>query len=223
MGKENELTPTQVANKALNTKTDGLVMEIVSQDDPTKLQDLTHLFNLAQTKKAVLRTQTYNELLDNVTEQMRERVTKRADQFSNKDLLDYVNVITTAAEKAAKQIGLVEDIPLIQINTQNNIEINDGSNLSKESRQKVMDAVGAALSSMGLTLDNLGILQKANENTAIKLVEEIEENKDENNIDSFVQINEDRITEPTSTSTEDIDIEELGEIQIQFETEEENF
>lgn len=32
---------------ALNTKTDDLVMEIVSQDDPTKLQDLTHLFNLA--------------------------------------------------------------------------------------------------------------------------------------------------------------------------------
>jgi hypothetical protein len=117
---------------------------------------------------------------------MRERVTKRADQFSNKDLLDYVNVITTAAEKAAKQIGLVEDIPLIQINTQNNIQVNDGFNLNKESRQKVMDAVGAALSSMGLTLDNLGILQKANENTTIEPVEEIEENKDENNIGSFV-------------------------------------
>ena len=223
MGKENELTPTQVANKVLSTKTDDLVMEIVSQDDPTKLQDLTHLFNLAQTKKAVLRTQTYNELLDNVTEQMRERVTKRADQFSNKDLLDYVNVITTAAEKAAKQIGLVEDIPLIQINTQNNIQVNDGSNLSKESRQKVMDAVGAALSSMGLTLDNLGILQKANENTTMRLVEEIEENKDENNIDSFVQINEDEITEPISIPSEDVDVKESGEIQIQFETEEENF
>lgn len=223
MGKENELTPTQVANKALNTKTDDLVMEIVSQDDPTKLQDLTHLFNLAQTKKAVLRTQTYNELLDNVTEQMRERVTKRADQFSNKDLLDYVNVITTAAEKAAKQIGLVEDIPLIQINTQNNIQVNDGSNLSKESRQKVMDAVGAALSSMGLTLDNLGILQKANENNAMGLVEEIEEDKDENNIDSFVQINEVEVIEHTSVPPEDIGAGESGEIQIRFETEEENF
>ena len=223
MGKENELTPTQVANMALNTKTDDLVMEIVSQDDPTKLQDLTHLFNLAQTKKAVLRTQTYNELLDNVTEQMRERVTKRADQFSNKDLLDYVNVITTAAEKAAKQIGLVEDIPLIQINTQNNIQVNDGSNLSKESRQKVMDAVGAALSSMGLTLDMLGMLQKADKNTTVEPIEEIEENKDENNIDSFVQINEDEIIEPISVPPEDAGVEESGEIQIQFEAEEENF
>ena len=223
MGKENELTPTQVANKALITKTDDLVMEIVSQNDPTKLQDLTHLFNLAQTKKAVLRTQTYNELLDNVTEQMRERVTKRADQFSNKDLLDYVNVITTAAEKAAKQIGLVEDIPLIQINTQNNIEINDGSNLSKESRQKVMDAVSATLSSMGLTLDNLGILQKVTENTTIRPVEEIEENKDENSVDSFVQTNENEIIESASIPPEDTDEEQSGEIQIQFETEEGNF
>jgi hypothetical protein len=117
---------------------------------------------------------------------MHERVTKRADQFSNKELLDYVNVITVAAEKAAKQIGLVEEIPLIQINTQNNIQVNEVSSLSKESRQKVMDAVGAALSSMGLTLDNLGILQKVDRDATVELVEELKEDESKDKKDSFV-------------------------------------
>ena len=216
MGNINELTPTQVANKELNTKTDDLVAEIVAQNDPTKIQDLTHLFNLAQTKKAILRTQTYNELLDNVTEQMRERVAKRADQFSNKDLLDYVNVITTVAEKAAKQIGLVEDIPLIQINTQNNIQVNDGTDLNKESRQRVMEAVSAALSSMGLTLDNLGSLKKIDDSQLTPLIEEIEDDS-KNQPDSFVQTIKEPINSVEETSAEP------AEIQVQFEIEEENF
>lgn len=32
--------------------------------------------------------------------QMEDRVTKRADQFSNKDLLDYMNVMGAAMDKA---------------------------------------------------------------------------------------------------------------------------
>ena len=221
MGKGNELIATQAANEALNAKTGDLVMEIVSQDDPSKLQDLTHLFNLAQTKKAVLRTQVYNELLDNVTEQMRERVTKRADQFSNKDLLDYINVITAAADKAAKQIGLVEDIPLIQINTQNNIQVASGSDLNKESRQRVMDAVGAALTSMGLTLDNLGNLQKIDTISSSAELTEYVQDVCTSNLDCLAQ-NIENDVEFDSKSIEDTD-EESSKIQVQFETEEGNF
>ena len=147
---------------------------------------------------------------------MRERVAKRADQFSNKDLLDYVNVITTVAEKAAKQIGLVEDITLIQINTQNNIQVNDGTDLNKESRQRVMEAVSAALSSMGLTLDNLGSLQKIDDSQLTPLIEEIEDDS-KNQPDSFVQTIKEPINSVEETSVEP------AEIQVQFEIEEENF
>jgi hypothetical protein len=74
---------------------------------------------------------------------MEERLTKRADQFSNKDLLDYMDKMTGALEKAQKQVQDVDPTPAIQINQQN---INLGeAGLSRESRQNVMDAVASIL------------------------------------------------------------------------------
>lgn len=80
---------------------------------------------------------------------MKERVTKRADQFSHKDLLDYMNTITAAAEKASKQINTVDTTPIIQMNTQNNTVI-VGESMDRESRQRVMDTVSALLAKMGI-------------------------------------------------------------------------
>lgn len=74
---------------------------------------------------------------------MEERLTKRADQFSNKDLLDYMDKMTGALEKAQKQVQDVDPTPAIQINQQN-INLGD-SELSRESRQNVMDAVASIL------------------------------------------------------------------------------
>lgn len=74
---------------------------------------------------------------------MEERLTKRADQFSNKDLLDYMDKMTGALEKAQKQVQDVDPTLAIQINQQN---INLGeAGLSRESRQNVMDAVASIL------------------------------------------------------------------------------
>ena len=75
---------------------------------------------------------------------MQLRVTKRADQFSNKDLLDYVNVITNAAEKAQKQIVGIDAIPMIQVNTQNNTVV-VSEQFDKESRQRILAAAGSIL------------------------------------------------------------------------------
>ena len=80
---------------------------------------------------------------------MKERVTKRADQFSHKDLLDYMNTITAAAEKASKQINTVDTTPIIQMNTQHNTVI-VGESMDRESRQRVMDTVSALLAKMGI-------------------------------------------------------------------------
>ena len=75
---------------------------------------------------------------------MQLRVTKRADQFSNKDLLDYVNVITNAAEKAQKQIVGIDAIPMIQVNTQNNTVV-VSEQFDKESRQRILAAAVSIL------------------------------------------------------------------------------
>lgn len=137
---ENELT-TSSAN--LEKDTQALVNDILNEKDPKKIKDLTYLFNIAQTKKSVLRAVNLNNLLDKVNDQMEERLTKRADQFSNKDLLDYMDKMTGALEKAQKQVQDVDPTPAIQINQQN---INLGeAGLSRESRQNVMDAVASIL------------------------------------------------------------------------------
>lgn len=137
---ENKLT-TSSAN--LEKDTQALVNDILNEKDPKKVKDLTYLFNIAQTKKSVLRAINLNNLLDKVNDQMEERLTKRADQFSNKDLLDYMDKMTGALEKAQKQVQDVDPTPAIQINQQN---INLGeAGLSRESRQNVMDAVASIL------------------------------------------------------------------------------
>lgn len=137
---ENELT-TSSAN--LEKDTQALVNDILNEKDPKKVKDLTYLFNIAQTKKSVLRAVNLNNLLDKVNDQMEERLTKRADQFSNKDLLDYMDKMTGALEKVQKQVQDVDPTPAIQINQQN-INLGD-SGLSRESRQNVMDAVASIL------------------------------------------------------------------------------
>lgn len=76
---------------------------------------------------------------------MQERLDKRADQFSNKDLLDYAKVITDSMDKAQKQIQTVDSSPMIQINQQNNTVVVEDSELDRESRRKIMLAAQAAM------------------------------------------------------------------------------
>lgn len=142
---ESDKSTIKEMDVSLTKKTEDLVEDILNEYDPKKIKDLTYLFNIAQTKKSVLRTLSYNTLLDRVNDQMEERLVKRADQFSNKDLLDYMDKISTAMDKAQKQIKDIDTTPAIQINQQNIILENGSEELSRESRQNVMDAVSAIL------------------------------------------------------------------------------
>ena len=71
---------------------------------------------------------------------MQERITKRGDQFSNKDLLDYLNTINASIDKTQKQIQEVDAIPVIQVTQQtNNILFADS--LDRESRERITNAI----------------------------------------------------------------------------------
>lgn len=115
---------------------------------------------------------------------MKERVTKRADQFSHKDLLDYMNTITAAAEKASKQINTVDTTPIIQMNTQNNTVI-VGESMDRESRQRVMDTVSALLAKMGIEQP----VDLVPENEVFEINSEKTEEIDES-VDEIVEITE---------------------------------
>ena len=69
--------------------------------------------------------------------------------FSNKDILDYMNAVTGAMDKAQKNITAVNAEPVINFNQQNNTVVinNDGpaDKLSRESREKIGNAVQSML------------------------------------------------------------------------------
>lgn len=140
----------KLMDEELSKSTETLVKDIIDQKDPESIKDLTHLFNMAQTKKAVLRNLTYNQLLDKIEDQMERRLNERVDCFSNRDLLDYMDKIAGTLEKVQKQIDKVDTVPAIQINQQNNVVVNDIDNLSRESRQNIMDAVSSILGKLNL-------------------------------------------------------------------------
>lgn len=140
-----QLNKLQVASRKVDRNAEAVARKIAREKTLEGVQDLTHLFNVAQVKKQVIRTLEYNQLLDSITQQMKERLDKRADQFSNKDLLDYAKVITDSMDKAQKQIQTVDSSPMIQINQQNNTVVVEDSELDRESRRKIMLAAQAAM------------------------------------------------------------------------------
>lgn len=130
-----------------NTPVDQLQSEILTCTDSKQLQQVVDLFNLNIRRKDVLRTGKLSELQDRVAEQMEARIVDHADEFSNKDLLDYFKLIQETIDKSGNIITQ-ENMPAIQINQQNvNIQVGD-TKLSSQSREKVMDRVRDVLAQL---------------------------------------------------------------------------
>ena len=100
----------------------------------------------------------FNGLLDTVSDQMLERFQKRADEFSNNDLLNYMQVVQSAIDRTQKSLDLISETPAIQLNTQNNLNINviDGG-LDRDSKERVSDAVKAILERIKSMGDDSGL------------------------------------------------------------------
>lgn len=131
----------------LQNKTDELVNQILAEDDVNKVKDLTHLFNVACVKKDIIRVKTLDNLYDTVISKVAERFEKRPDEFSNSDLISYLQATQNALDKAKKSASGVDETPAIvqQQNNQVNINIGDSEKLTRESRDKVIDAIDAFL------------------------------------------------------------------------------
>lgn len=122
-----------------------ITTQLVKEEDPDKIKSIINLFNLNVAKKNAVRIDTLNELIDDVLSKVGERLQLRPDEFSNKDLIDYLNALYTAAEKSGKIVSGAEEIPAITINQQNNVIVNDATTLSRESRQRIAEVVAAML------------------------------------------------------------------------------
>lgn len=164
--------PTALDTLPLDKETAEIAQQIISEQDFEKLKDLTKLFNVTAAKKNTLRVIKLSNLLDKVSDQMLERFENQPDMFSNKDLLDYMTVTQNAITRASDSLSRIDETPLIQVNQQKNeinVTVNDGlSNMSRESKTKIVDAVKALLS-QARSLDVI-------ENSDTESVIDIEEN-----------------------------------------------
>lgn len=133
MGDKQELSVVGVDSKSMS-----IAQQILDEDNLDVVKDLTHLFNLNQAKKNVLRVMKLSGLLDTVSDRIVERFEKYPDNFSNADLLNYLQVTQTALEKANKGLNLVEDTPTIKIQQNNQVNVSIIDSYDRDSRERVL-------------------------------------------------------------------------------------
>ena len=135
---------------SLSTPQAELEQLLMSGEDANELKNIIDIFNLNLKKKDLLRSNKLSDIQDKISEQIALRIDKRANEFSNADLLNYFKVVQDIITRADDSLGEVK-VPNIQINQQNNvnIDIDSARKLNKESRDKVVDAVQSILAKYG--------------------------------------------------------------------------
>lgn len=134
---------------SLKSSSDEIVDRIAKADSIDELKELTKLFHLSLAKKEAARALTQSDLVDLLMAQAKERITKRADELSNKDVLDYMTALQTSIDKSSKALEdkIVEAPPLTLNQTNQEININIGSGKSvvidDESRARILEVIEA--------------------------------------------------------------------------------
>lgn len=143
---------------------------IETEEDVDKLKNLINLFNLNIKKKEILRKETLSELQDQTINQIQKRIENRPDEFTNKELVDYMK---TFSELLDKNTSLVDDdLNTIQLNNASEVNINIGTEyLSRDSRQRISSVVSDILNSINKEQQNENIIDV--EVTTKKEMEEI--------------------------------------------------
>lgn len=114
---------------------------LIKETDVDNIKNIINLFNLNIKKKDIVRTAKLNDLQNKVYNQIDKRLTYKADEFSNSDLLNYFKTIQETINKSDTSLDKV-DTPAIQIiQNQLNVSSEDSSLLNLESRQKISDIV----------------------------------------------------------------------------------
>ena len=135
-------------------KDTALINNILQEDNIDKLKDLTHLFNAYQTKRQILRVNALNDVQDALVAQMATRLQNLPNNFNNTDIAAWMKTVQQALDSTHEKIQEIDDTPTIvnQTNTQINVNVED--TLSRESREKIMDALQVILGSVNNTDTN---------------------------------------------------------------------
>lgn len=141
-----EKIDTALSAVPLDKKEQEIVSEIIKAETKDQLTAQFDLFNMNQSKKNALRLIKLNTLRDKVTDQAIDRMTKRPDMVSNRELLDYMNVVSNEIDRAQKQVDSLKDKPAISLKQSNKTEVNiTVGQVDHEGKEKVIDAISALI------------------------------------------------------------------------------
>lgn len=183
---ESNALPTKVelaltiSNK-LNEESKLIITELVKESNPSKINDLSELFNINQNKKTIARIDKMSNLLDLLADQLTNRVLNRPDEMSNTEMLQTIKTASDVIEKGNKQVFSAEAAPLIQINQQDNSvnidRLKEG--LPRDSRERVKNAVLSILQGVLVNANDPipGLEKEAEEAETIEEAEIINEEK----------------------------------------------
>lgn len=143
---------------------DKLINSIIEETDAEKLKDLTHLFNVYQTKRQALRMGALNDVQDALASQMLERLTRYPDNFSNGDIASWMKIVQGVIDSSRTSMEQIDNIPTITYQQNNNLNVTIGSELSRESRERALEAVKLLLQSDASEKDSNIIDVDDNEN-----------------------------------------------------------
>lgn len=138
---------------SLQTPQSDLEEMLLKETNIAELDNIIQLFNLNIKKKDIVRSNKLSDLQDKISDQIGKRVEAHADEFSNRDLLDYFKVLQDIIDRSDNSLESVKT-PVIQLNQQNiSVDMNNGV-LNKDSRDKIIDAVQAVLKKYNFDSNN---------------------------------------------------------------------
>ena len=130
---------------SLETPIEDLEKKIIEETDVDQLKNAVDLFNLNIQKKNIVRASKLSELQDLIVAQMGERIDKRADEFSNQDLLTYFKTVQETLSKSDNSLDSVNMPAIKVIQNQLNINVNKEDELPRESKERILAAINAII------------------------------------------------------------------------------
>lgn len=145
---ETENLPEQVLSSTdllpiAQEQQEKVLSQLVQAEDADSIKDLTHLFNATQTKRNALRIQALNDVQDSLVKQMADRLASQPNNFNNADIASWMKVVQQVMDTSQKSVDQVDTLPTITYQQNNNtqVNVNVADTLSRESRERITDAI----------------------------------------------------------------------------------
>ena len=161
----NNTALTEFDEAVLRQRIANLTKDFIYAEDANETRAIVEKYNAYLIKKAAIRTGKLEQLYDNIVEQMLLRFKNRSGEFSNKDLLDYLDSVQNAIEKSTNKLNNVDEVPITYNPTPTQVNINVLDGFTHEQKENIADAIKSIIASASTPQKNDYIMTTAEDNS----------------------------------------------------------